>query len=254
MTSFEAIVNLINSNTDREINLFNYRLEKILKTVATLVSARAVQSMSNPLRFDYDMQVILKEAGYYNLINEFINNSYDVNYKAIIDLFESTGLLATFSQEDLNSINALKSFDMEFFNDIGKKASLQLKKDLYKYSLSDLTTEDLILSIELSLADTELVKYSRTYAETSIANFNQSLIDLKSQGVTNEVYTYEGVRDKKTRYFCQCLLDDNKYYNKSDASKIKSDKRRQYNCRHLIVPHSLDFAESEGYTQGVFSC
>ena len=117
-----------------------------------------------------------------------------------------------------------------------------------------MSTRQLVDNIKQSLDGTELAKYSKTYAETSIANYNQSVIDLKSQDVTGEVYIYRGVKDKKTRDFCRCLVSQRKYYSKADAEDIKTDKRRQYNCRHLVVPVSLEYAENRGYKAGKFTC
>ena len=254
MADFESIIESINSKIDREVNLFNIELEAILAKVENLVIARSVASIKDPLKFDYAVQQILVEAGYYELVSEFINNSYDKNYSNITALFEASGLLATFDKTDILNISNIKALDLEFFNDIGKQASMRLKQDLFKYALSDLDTNTLVANIRESLADTSLVKYSNTYAETAISNFNQSVIDLKSQDVEGEVYIYRGVKDKKTRKFCSCLVSQRKYYDKNDASMIKSDKRRQYNCRHLIVPVGKEYAESSGYKAGAFSC
>ena len=254
MADFESILDKINSVNDTEINLFNRELEVILKKVALLVTVRAVESIKDPLTFDYSMQEILKDSGYYELIDEFIDTSYDKNYANIIALFESSGLTATFTQQDIDTLLNIKLLDLEFFQDIGAKAAKSLKADLYKYAISDTNKATIIQNISQSLEDTELVKYSKTYAETAISNYNQSVIDTKSKDVEGEVYIYRGVTDKKTREFCRCLTSSKKYYNRADASKIKNDKRRQYNCRHLIVPVSKDFGDMEGYTDGRFTC
>ena len=254
MADFEQILKSIDDNLDAEVNLFNHQLESILKTVNELVSVRAVELYSTPLEFDFAMQQILQEAGYYDLVNDFIDDSYDKNYNEIISLFEAGGLAATFTADDIQSIKAIKQLDLDFFDDIGKQASSKLKADLYKYRLSDLSTKDMVENIKESLADTSLVKYSSTYAETSISNFNQSIIDLKSVDVINEVYIYRGVKDKKTREFCRCLVNQRKYYDKSDANKIKNDSKRRFNCRHIIVPVSLEYAIAQGYKEGRFSC
>lgn len=254
MADFETILERINSNIDKEINLFNRELETILITVQEMVAVRAVELISDPLQFDYAMQQILVESGYYNLVNDFIDNSYDKNYAQITALFESSGLAATFSADDIANIRNIKTLDLDFFRDIGNQASQRLKADLYKYSLSDMKKTTMVANIKESLADTSLVKYSNTYAETAISNFNQSLIDLKSADVTGEVYIYRGVTDKKTRKFCRCLVSARKYYDKDEANKIKNDKRRQYNCRHLITPVSMEYAIARGYKAGSATC
>lgn len=253
MASFDTILARINDNIDKEVTLFNYELERVLAKAQELISISAIKFSSEPLSFDYEVMKILQESGYYKLVDKFINEGYDTNYQNIANLFEVSGLSATFNSSDLASINSLKALDLEFFNDIGKQAAQRLKRDMMKYSLSDMNISTLTTNIKESLADTDFAKYSRTYAETSISNFNQSLMDMKTEGV-GEVYIYSGVSDSKTRKFCNCLISQNKYYDSSDAGSIKSDKRRQYNCRHLVIPVSLDYAESAGYSEGSFSC
>jgi len=254
MAGFEEILSTINSNTDREINLFNAELEAVLKTVEELTVIRAVELISDPLQFDYAMTQILNESGYYALVNDFIDKSYDKNYTEIIDLFKSGGLTATFSKADIANITNIKQLDLDFFNDIGNQASQKLKADLYKYSLSDLTKKDMVSNIKASLSDTDLVRYSSTYAETAISNFNNNIIALKTVDIKEAVFIYVGVSDKKTRSFCRCVLRQKKYYNRSDASKIRYNKARTYNCRHIITGVSKEYAISSGYKKGTPSC
>ena len=254
MADFNKILNTIDSNIDSEINLFNHELEAVLKKIADLVKNRAIENYSNPLEFDFAMQQVLADSGYYDLVDDFINKSYDKNYNEIISLFQSSGLLTTFSEADIADIKAIKKLDLEFFKSIGNQASLKLKADLYKYSLSNLSTDEMVENIAKSLEETDLVRYSSTYAETAIGNFNQAIIDLKSVDLKDTVRIYTGVLDKKTRTFCKCVLKQRKYYNNSEGMKLKSDPRRAYNCRHLIIPVSLSFATERGYTSGKFTC
>ena len=254
MADFEQILKSIDDNLDREVNLFNIELENVLKAVEQSVANKAVELYATPLEFDYAVQQILLEEGYYDLVSDFIDNSYDKSYGEIIALFEAGGLAATFTEDDITSIKAIKQLDMDFFNDKGRQAASQLKADLFKYQLSDMNVNTMVDNIKESLQGTNLVNYSSTYAETGISNFNQKIIDLKSADVVNEVFIYRGVEDKKTRDFCRCLVGQEKYYNKDDSNKIKNDKRRQYNCRHLVVPVGVEYAISRGYKEGRFSC
>lgn len=252
--TFEEIIALIESNLDREVNLFNREFESVLSKIQKNLEIRAIENYSDPLEFDFVFQRVLQDSGYYSLVNKFIDESYDKSYDEIKALFELSGLSATYTQDDLNKIQAIKEIDLNFFAQVGNDAANTMKKDLYKYSISNLSTEEMIDNIRVSLEGTNLSRYSKTYADTLISNFNQSVIDLKSQDVEDEVYIYRGVKDKSTRKFCSCLLSQNKYYSKKDAEKIKNDKRREYNCRHLIVPVSRQYATDRGYKEGVFSC
>lgn len=250
----ESIIQLINKKIDKKINLFNYELNAVLKKIAKLLEVRGLKNISDPLNFDFEFQKILKESGYYDLVNNLVDKGYDSTYNDIKILFSATGLNIIYNQSDIEQLTNLKRLDIDFFEQIGVKASEQLKRDIYKYSISDMDDLQIIENLKKSLEDTELFKYSRAYAETSISNYNQEIIDLKSKDVTGEVYIYRGVNDKNTRKFCKCLLEQNKYYDKKDAQNIKNDKRRQFNCRHLIVPVSKQWAEDRGYTSGSFTC
>lgn len=255
MASTDQIIDNINNNVDIDINLFNHELAAIMNIIRELVKVRAVELLSNPLEFDFAMQKILTESGYYELVNRFINESYDKSYPEILALFEAGGLSTTFIADDIAKIKALKQLDMEFFTHIGQDASQLLKRDLYKYSLSDMDTPTMLANITASLDNTPLVKYSKTYIDTSITAFNQSVIDMKAEGIPDLVYVYSGKHiDSKTREFCKCVLKQRKYYSKSDGAKLKRDSRRRYNCRHYVTPINKDFAEDTGYKEGKFSC
>ena len=252
--SIDKIVQAIDDSVDREINLFNTRLESIFKKVEQSLIIQSVESFADPLEFDFVFTKVLQDAGYYDLINETIDNSYDKSYDDILRLFAESGLDVVFTEDDLSTILELKTIDIQNFVDIGSSAAQSLKADLYKYSISNLDKPTMVQNMTNALADTDLVKYSKTYVESGINNFHQSVIDLKSEGVTDEVYIYRGVSDSKTRKFCKCLADQNKYYDKSDASSIRSDKRRKWNCRHKIVPVSLKYAQDRKYKKGSFTC
>ena len=254
MATLESVLKAIENKIDREVNLFNSEFEKILKLIGKEVEIRSIQNLSSPLEFDYEFQRILNDTGYYALVDNFINNSYDMSYNDILLALDTVGLSTVFTPEDLDSILATKQIDLEFFRQIGNDAANRLKSDLNKYSLSNLSIQDMTENIRETLADTNLAKHSRTYADTLISNYNQVIIDLKSAGVTDEVYIYVGVDDKATRKFCKCLVEQKKFYDRSDSQKIKNDKRREYNCRHTVMPVTKEYAIAEGYHEGNFTC
>jgi len=252
--AIESILQAIEAKEDREIDLFNVEFEKVLSSISLKVTV-AVIEIDDPLDFDKEFETILNDSGYYDLIDKFVNESYDKSYEDILTIFAESGLSVAFSQEDITSINAIKQLDLDFFKDNGIAAGSQLKRDLFKYQLSNLDEETIIQNMRDSLAGTDMVRHSTTYATTAINNFNQEVIDLKSQDVTGEVYIYSGASpDKKIRGFCKCLMNQRKYYNKDDAQAIKKDPKRRYNCRHKILPVRKEWAEARAYESGRFTC
>ena len=251
----DEIIALLDRKTDYQLNLFNREFDAVIRRLSDLVILSAANQIKDPINFDVVFNGLLVESGFYALINDFIDNSYDKTYDEIIELLKLSGIDLTFDSNDLETIRQLKLFDLETFANIGMQAGSQLKKDLFKYSLSNLSNAEIADNIRLALIDTPLAKYAKTYAETSINNFQQQVIDSKVEGIAGLVYIYRGpTPDKKIRDFCKCVINQNKYYDKSDAIKLKNDKRRKWNCRHKVIPITETFAISEGYEKGRFTC
>ena len=252
--TYDDIVKTIDKKMDEEINLFNSSFDLILSKVVKRIEIEAVL-IDDPLEFDLVVQRILEEEGYFNLVNNLIDESYDKNYVEILKLFELGGLLTSYSNQDMQELQALKELDIDFFTSLGNDTANRLKADIYKYNVSNLTNEEIVENISKSLKDTPLAKYSKTYAETSLSNYHQSVIDLKATDLPNEVWIYQGKKpDSKIRDFCKCLMNNPKYYDKKTANIIKRDNRRKYNCRHYLSPVSRQWAERNGYVEGKFTC
>ncbi len=249
------IINAIEQKEDRELDLFNAEFESILLKIDKLLTV-AVVSIKDPLDFDFEVQRILNESGYYDLINRLIDSSYDKSYDDILLALKETGVIVTFSQEDLQQLQQLKQLDIDFFNTIGDETAGTLKRDLYKYHLSNMSKDEMIDNIKASLGNTKLARYSKTYAETSLSNYHQAVFDLKIQGLEDDlVYIYSGADpDKVIRDFCKCVMKSNKYYSRIDGNALKNDSRRKYNCRHRVVGITEKRAIELGYEKGSFTC
>lgn len=250
--AIDTIIAAIDTKLDREVTAFTSDFDNVLSEVERLLLASTLTA--DPLSFDLEFSMILDEAGYYTLVNHYIDDSYDQNYTELLALFKESGLDVTFTPDDLLIIQNIKELDTQLFLDIGVAAGHKLKSDIYKYKLTGLSRREMLANISESLKDTDLAKYSATYANTAISNFNQSVLDMKTSDMEGEVYIYRGVSDGDTRKFCKCVLDQKKFYNRANASSLRSDKRRQWNCRHLVVPMFRSAAEDLGLTEGTFSC
>lgn len=256
MATLDSIIESMDRNNQQLSTTFNSRLDRIFTDVIRLSQIRIAQqglTKDSALQFDLVFNNILRDSGYYNLVNEYIDNGYDKNYSNILAAFEEVGLSTAFRAEQLADIQALKQLDLEYFNTLGIETGRLAKANLYKYVVGGLSADTIALQIAADLKNSNLDRYAKTYAQTAIQNFNQAVIDMQSAGLDG-VWTYTGVKDRKTRDFCRCVLAQNAYYNNKDKAKIQSDKRRQYNCRHIFLLVSREFAELDGLSKGTARC
>lgn len=252
--NLDAIIKELNLVTDAELIRFATAFAKIEDKIIDDLATQSILYLRDPIAFDFAFNKILDDSGYYAIVDEFIDNSYDKSYEYILKMFEATGLSAEFHNDDIEALLQVKNLDSQLFRDIGKEASIAMQKQLLKYTISDATPTDIAKGMRESLKDTRLLRYTNTYTETAISDYQQAIIDLKSKGTVGAVYIYRGVDDKKTRDFCECLIEQHKSYNKKDSQAIKNDKRRRWNCRHKIVPVSKEYAKENKYHIGKFTC
>ena len=245
----------IDNNIDDTMVLFEKRFNEIMTKLANILDVLAIEHYDEPLSLQIAINDALKDVGYFDLVDDIINDEYDKNYDNILALFTEGGFSITYTTQDIEIIKILKRLDFDKLLNLGTDLAMRLQRDFYKYTISDMSKETIIANLKKSLSDSNLLRYAKTYVETSISEFNQNLIDLKTADIPDSaVYIYRGVHDKKTREFCKCLINKKAYYTKVQSRVIKNDKRRQWNCRHLIVPISLDYAKTNGYVKGELSC
>jgi hypothetical protein len=136
----------------------------------------------------------------------------------------------------------------DFFVRIGDDVGLSVKRELYKYAISDASVDTMTSGIATTLKDSNLAKYSQTYARTAIGEFQQEVIDLRSADIDDGVWIYVGVNDGRTRDFCRRVLNRKECYDDGEKSKIAGDQDRAYNCRHKFYKITKERAEERGHT------
>jgi hypothetical protein len=250
MPTLEAIHSQNEKGIDKFLSQFDSEMEKVFTKVQAIAStALAGLSKNDVLQYEFVWREALKEAGYYKLVNKLIDDNFNSLHKGTVQAFEAGGLKAIFTAEDAVSIQAMKSMRRNFFMRLGDDVGLAVKKSLYGHVLADSTLVEMSASIATTLKDSNLAKHATTYARTAAAEFQQETIFMKASefGDDGDVWVYVGVSDKKTRDFCQDVLDKNKAMTKKEALKVRGDKHRQFNCRHKLFNVSRDYAESSGY-------
>ena len=199
------------------------------------------------LQFDVAFSRILQESGYYALVNEMVDKDYNELFSLIQSGFKSGGFDIAYTAEDLTLVQALKAIQTNKFSVVGSTAGTTLRENLYRYSLSNYTVDQMAAQIATDFEGTNMAKYSNTLARTAIGEYQQSVIDIEAEGLDG-VWLYVGVDDGKTRDFCHCVLKQKAYYDTDTKNKIESDPKRKYNCRHRLRMVTEDYAKSAGFT------
>ena len=203
---------------------------------------------TSSLQFDRVIDQALTESGYYALVNRLVGKDFDVLYPMIQDGLALGGLFSTYTADDLAKITALKTLQANKFAVLANTSATTLRDNLYRYVLSDFTVEDIAVNIARDLEGTNIARYSKTLANTVVAEMQQTTLDIEAQELDG-VYLYIGSQDSLTRDFCECVLKKKHYYNKDQKQRIQTAPDRRYNCRHRLRLVSKEYAEDNGYTQ-----
>lgn len=226
---------------------FDSRLDRVLSDIVTIAQVKLNGlTQDDIIQYEYIWQQVLEESGYYQLVTEYVDQSFDDIYDDVLKGFEAGGITTAFTQSDLQNIQVLKNMHKQFFVKLGDDIGLTVKKNLYNYALSNASMEQMAINIRNDIQDSGLAKYSKTYARTAITEYQQEVINSRSQDIDG-VWIYEGVVDDATRPFCRRLMGDNNYYTDSQKSRLEGDPDREFNCRHRFYLVSKEWAENAGY-------
>lgn len=249
MPTLDAIYNQSQGDVNKFVKQFDGEMEKVFERVKRIAQANlAGLSQDDVLKYEFVWRESLKEAGYYVLVDDLIDKQFDGIYSGTLQAFEAGGLKTAFTIDDAKKIQILKQMKRDFFIRLGDDVGLSVKRELYKYVISDASLDTMTAGITETLTGSNLAKYSKTYARTAIGEFQQEVINLRATDFEDEVWVYVGVNDGKTRRFCRNVLKRNKCYDKAGASKIENDSDRSYNCRHRLYPMSKEGAKADGYS------
>jgi len=245
--SLDSIYQRQNDTASEMLRNFDDKFADVLEKINSLASF-SLKGLDDRDILEYDLiwSQILEQAGYYKLVAEYVDISFDDVYDDILVAFDSVGLATAFTEADLIKINILKSMHKEFFVKLGNDVGLTVKKQLYNYTLANASLEQIASNIRADIENTGLAKYSRTYARTAVGNYQQEVINIRSAD-EDGVWVYVGVDDGKTRPFCHNLLKQRKYYTTQQKNRLERDEDREFNCRHRFYLVSKDWAEDENY-------
>jgi len=249
MPTLDTIYNKEQDRIDGFIKGFDGEAEKVFKRVQRIAQAQlAGLSTDDILNYEFAWRDSLKQAGYYDLVNDLIDKQFDQMYQGTVDAFAEGGFdKAIFTADDAVKIQTLKNMKRNQFIRLADDVGLTVKRELYKYAISDASLVDMTKGIAQTLAGSDLAKYSKTYALTAIGEFQQELIDLRAKDVGDGVWVYVGVNDGATRQFCSNLLVKNETYTDEEKNELEGNPKRAYNCRHRFYKMKDEEAEASGY-------
>ena len=249
MPTLDTIYNQEKNRIDGFIKQFDDEAEEVFKRVQLIAQSKlAGLSPDDILNYEFAWRDTLKEAGYYDLVNNLVDDQFNEMYKGTVDVFSEGGYETMFTADDAKKIQILKQMKRDQFIRFADDIGLEVKRELYKYSISDASLVDMTAGIAQTLADSSLAKYSKTYALTAIGEFQQELIDLRAKDVGAGVWVYVGVNDGATRDFCSGLLVNNLCYNDERKNELERNPKRAYNCRHRFYKMKKEEAKANGYS------
>jgi len=248
MPTLDAIYNQSQKEVDAFILQFEGEVEKVFERVKRISQSKlAGLSQDDVLKYEFIWRESLQEAGYYELVNDLIDKQFDSVYSGTIKAFDAGGLKTAFTAQDAQKIQILKQMKRDFFIRLGDDVGLSVKRELYKYAISDASIDTMTTGIAQTLEGSNLAKYSKTYARTAVQEFQQEVIDLRAADIDDGVWVYVGVSDGRTRDYCRNVLKRNKFYDDGDKNRIENDQDRAYNCRHRFYKMDKQEAEANGY-------
>ena len=230
---------------------FNNDMARIILEVEKLISRWMFENKVTPttsLAFDKMVTEALTKSGYYAAVNKMVGEDFNSIYPMIQEGLAMGGLFSTYTSDDLLKITALQAIEANKFSVLASSSATALRDNLYKYTLSDYSIEDMAKQITKDLEGTDLVKYSKTLARTVAGEMQQTTLDMEAADLDG-VYLYIGPLDGVTRDFCECVIKKNHYYDKKQKQQIQTAPERRYNCRHRLRMVSEDYALSQGYSK-----
>jgi len=250
--SIKALIDANQEELEDIINKLDKRLEEVWRKVNQLATVRIanIVDIDEVVQFDIIWRGILEEAGYYNLMQRYVNTLDDLQ-ASLNEVLDEAGLLRSLSNDQLKRLTAIKELQIKGLEQIGIDAGLALKRGLYNNLLAGKTKADLLDAISEQLSGTKYLSYSKTYANTAVNDYRQASMNQRAEqfaGDPDIVWIYDGNDiDNVTRPFCEDILTSNKAYSTEQKDILENAPERAWNCRHFFTFISRADAIELGY-------
>ena len=233
---------------------------QVLRYISSLEAKGNTFNIDSQLNFDIALnsnQVIrdaFVEAGFPQSITNLLDK-YDDILDVVQDEYRLQRLPIEFKDADITAITAIKEVDFRQFAQAGDVLSDTLSKRITEAVFMGQTRDQLAASVASALqgapgAESQLVNFSKTYANTALHGFDQAVTAQKAEEAEIDQFVYLGPSDALTRDFCSQYVGE--VLSRKEIEQLSNGQGLDvftfgggYNCRHKWAPVSDTVAKSK---------
>lgn len=232
---------------------FQQKLEEILQDFEKRVSrilmkmdskgGKIVESQAEILLRSKEIKDALKEAGYYNLTNEFLKK----NEKIINERKKELEKYTRIGSIDKNAIKDLTKTHLIGMEEIGRHTAESIRNAILQGTLAGTNKTKLIETIRSEIG--KMSRYAETYYNTAKTQYRQTAEDILAEEIgfgqrKNEMWEYVGAPLQKNSH-PECIWALSQRKNPYFTTKEKEDFEAgvgafphpipRWNCQHYFI-------------------
>jgi len=212
------------------------------KMNAMLASSKVGNSTVDVALARANIEKMLVDSGYYEVVDNLLNNTYQEMIDAAHDSYKaSLGKSLQYTDVSLERINQIKNIDMQTSNSLAESNVNDLQNVLLDYQFGATDLKSAVERLQTVMED-DMKRYAETVIRSTAHAFDRQASNLMARDGGLELFEYVGPDDAVTSEICQDLLA--KGVMKWDEwAKITNDGGYPVtvygghpNCRHSLVP------------------
>jgi len=212
--------------------------------IAQALKSGELMSLSASARLTYiaefypELDRILRESGYFDLVNKLNKDSAGL-VKNLRDIYAINKVPLAFVKSDVKVLTALNQMTFTAFEHIGSQAMQSVHTALMQGVLSGVSDKQVANIIQSEMTD-RFQRYATTYANTARQEFAQRVAFLSAEQTRQDgdvlYWEYVGAEDDKNRDACVIGLAQ-RYFTDAEMQEFEATyaDERAYNCRHIFV-------------------
>jgi len=232
---------------DRQLKVYEKKMEEVMRKLKTLLpkslplktkNGKIILSEDNIMlleNYKETFRDILVEAGYYSLIEDYMNDEATL-VKEFADESVEDYIPVVLGVSALATLELIQQTELAGFNTIIEDATNSI---LIEVRSAIFANEDYVSVLESGVKklNNKLGNYTTTYMRTTRTVFEQKAIDIAAEEVDEDLYwQYVGPDDNVTRPQCQRGLSQN-VFTQLQKNDFQAEGLR-WNCRHIFRPVS----------------